>query len=155
MNLARFLTESRVDMDLGESFDDEHAATHETLTAHMASLLATSPDIGNPTKLQIDLVNRERQAPSLLGNGVALPHVRTMQARKPVMAIGICREGLAMGAPDGRPVRLVIAIVAPPYDDRLYLVAYKRLGENLSTEGWIDRVVASEVPGEVLRALAH
>ena len=155
MNLSRFLSEDRVDMALDERFDEEHPVDLESLSNHMVDLLARSGDVVNDSKLRLDLVNRERRAPSLLGHGVALPHVRTLQARKLVMAIGISHAGLPLDAPDGEPVRLVIALVGPPYDDRQYLTAYKRLGEALSEDGWVDRLVASEVPGEVLRALSR
>ncbi len=155
MNLARFLAEDRVDLALDEAFDEEHPVTSESLATRMATLLQRSPDIGNPKKLTLDLINREKQAPSLLGSGVALPHVRTMQARKLIMAIGIAHHGLDIPTPDGEPVRLVVAFVGPPYDDRNYLLAYKRLGEKLEEPGWIDEIVASSVPGEVLRALSR
>ncbi len=155
MNPARFLDESRVDLALDAVFgQDEDGPSLEALANHMVDLLATSEDVVNPTKLRNDLINRERRAPSLLGRGVAMPHVRTMQARKLVMAVGVAHDGLVLeGTPDGEPVRLVIAIVGPPYDDRAYLQVYKRLGERLLDDAWVARLVAAEHPGEVLRAL--
>ncbi len=153
MNLARYLGEERVDLHLDDAFDADHPATHEGVVRHMAGLLADSPDVVNTSKLTTDLVNRERRAPSLPGHGVAMPHVRTLQARRLVLAVAVSRAGLAVPTPDDVPVRLVIALVAPPYDDRLYLTAYRVLGERLAATGWIDRVVASAQPGEVVRSL--
>ena len=75
MNLGRYLSEDRVDLDLDHGFDDEHPVTHEGVVLRMAELLEGSPDIVNPSKLRTDLVNRERRAPSLPGHGVySLPH---------------------------------------------------------------------------------
>ena len=155
MNLARYLAEDRVDLALDEAFDEDRPATVESLATHMAGLLQLSPEVGNPSKLRTDLVNREKQAPSLLGHGVAMPHVRTMQAKKLVMAVGVAHAGLELPTPDEEPVRLALALVGPPYDDRTYLLAYKRLGEKLLEPGWIDEMVASTVAGEVLRALSR
>ena len=156
MNLARFLDEQRVDLDLDVHFDDEddQPLTVDALAEHMAGVLATSEHVVNPSKLRNDLVNRERRAPSLLGAGVALPHVRTLQARKPVMAVGISREGLALPTPDDEPVRLVIALVGPPYDDKTYLQIYKRLSERLVGDGALEEVLEATRPGEVVRALS-
>jgi hypothetical protein len=131
VNLARYLTEERIDMALGEHFDEKLPATHERLVERMAALLVTSPDIVNATKLGNDLVNRERRAPSLPGHGVALPHVRTLQAR-----------------------RLVIALVGPPYDDKAYLGVYRTLGERLQQPEWTHSILSADLPGEVLRAMA-
>jgi PTS system fructose-specific IIC component len=154
VNLGRYLNEDRVDLDLDSGFDEEHPVTHEGVVLRMAELLEGSSDIVNPTKLRIDLVNRERRAPSLPGHGVAMPHVRTLQARRLVMAVGISPSGLPLDDPGGLPVQLVIVLVAPPYDDKVYLTAYRALGEKLLREGWIETVVASSVAGEVLRALS-
>lgn len=154
MNLARFLTEERVDLDLDEVFDEERPATVESVTEHMATLLERSQQIVNATKMRTDLVNRERRSASLLGDALFMPHVRTLQARRLVMAVGISREGLALPTPDDVPVQLVISFVGPTYDDKLYLQVYKRLSERLTISGWIDRIVQSSQPGEVVRALS-
>lgn len=154
MNLGRWLTEERVDLSLDAAFDADHPATHEAVVGHLAGLLASSPDVVNPSRLRTDLVLRERRAPSLPGQGVALPHVRTLQARRLVLAVAVSRTGLALGAPDGADVRLVIALVGPPYDDKTYLLAYRTLGERLQSPGWIAAVCAATARGEVIRALA-
>jgi PTS system fructose-specific IIC component len=154
MNLARYLTEERIDLDLDASFDEERPATLETLVDRMVSLLGTSVDVVNATKLRNDLLNRERRAPSLPGHGVAMPHVRTLQARRLVMAVGISDAGLPLPAPDGQPVRLVISLVGPPYDDKAYLGVYRALGERLQQVEWTASNLAAEQPGEVLRAMA-
>ncbi|MHC5209833.1 MAG: PTS sugar transporter subunit IIA [Planctomycetota bacterium] len=154
MNLARYLTEERIDMDLDAAFDAERPATHEAVVEHMAELLETSSDVVNPTKLRIDLVNRERRAPSLPGHGVAIPHVRTLQARRLVMAVGISHAGLDLPTPDEEPVKLVISLVGPPYDDKAYLGLYRTLGERLQQAPWTEAILSAELPGEVLRAMA-
>ena len=160
MNLARYLKEERVDLELDAAFplpDDEeqaHPATVESVTEHMCDLLTRSEAIVNETKLRLDLVNRERRTASLLGNGLFLPHVRTLQARRLVMAVGVSAAGLPLGAEDGEPVRLVIALVGPTYDDKAYLQVYKRLSEKLSDEDSVNAVLQAERAGEVVRALS-
>ena len=155
MNLARYLDESRVDLDLDARPDQPEPPDYESLVVHLADLLAQSPDVVNASKLRTDLVNRERRAPSLMGSGVALPHVRTLQARRLVLAVAVSHSGLELRSPDSLPVRLLIALVGPPYDDKAYLQAYRVLGEKLQSTIWIDEVVASTAPGEVVRALAR
>ena len=154
MNIARFLNEDRIDLDLDGAFDEDNPATYERVTGHMCSLLETSEQIVNPTKLRLDLINREKRAPSWLGDGVVLPHVRTLQARRLVMAVAISRSGLDLEAPDDEPVRLVVALVGPPYDDKQYLQIYKRLADRLRDDGGIATVTDAQAPGEVVRALS-
>jgi nitrogen PTS system EIIA component len=155
VNLGRWIAESRVDLALDAAFDASQPADAESVASHMADLLATSPDVVNASKLRQDLVLRERRSASLPGHGVALPHVRTLQARRLLIAVAVARVGLPLGAPDGQPVRLVIAVVGPPYDDKAYLAAYRSLGEKLARPGWIESVCAARERGEVLRALSE
>jgi mannitol/fructose-specific phosphotransferase system IIA component (Ntr-type) len=155
MNLARFLAEDRIDLTLDEAFDEERPASIESLAVHMAGLLESSDEVVNATKLRIDLVNREKRAPSLLGQGIAMPHVRTLQARKLIMAVGISRAGLpGLPTPDEMDVHMVVALGGPPYDDRLYLQVYRRLAERVSQDDWVERILATDQPGEIVRALS-
>ncbi|MCB9896562.1 MAG: PTS sugar transporter subunit IIA [Planctomycetes bacterium] len=154
MNLARHLKEERVDLHLDEAFPEDEPPTLETLAEYVCGLLELSDGIVNPTKLRNDLVNRERRQPTLLGHGVAMPHVRTLQARRLVMAVAVSRNGLPIETPDGVPLRLVIGLVGPTYDDKLYLQVYKRLSEKLADPGFVESIVAAEQEGEVVRALS-
>lgn len=154
MNIARFLTEERIVLDLDDHFDDESAPDVDAVVGFMADLLEHSSAIVNATRLRQDLLNSQRRTPSLLGEGLFLPHVRTLQARNLVLAVAISRNGLDLGADDEFPVKLVIAMVGPTYDDKQYLQFYKRLSEQLGQKGAVERVLAAELPGEVLRELS-
>ncbi|RKY17037.1 MAG: hypothetical protein DRQ55_16710 [Planctomycetota bacterium] len=155
MNIARFLKEQRIDLELDALFDDdERPASMELLTAHMCSLLEQSEQIVNATRLRTDLMNAQRRDPSLLGQGLAMPHVRTLQARRPVLAVGVSRAGLPLDTPDDEPVRLVIALVGPSYDDKQYLQIYKLLSERLLQDGTLEAVLGADEPGQVVRALS-
>ncbi|HTE06587.1 MAG TPA: PTS sugar transporter subunit IIA [Planctomycetota bacterium] len=154
MNLSRYITEERIDLDLDAAFDAEHPPDHEAVVRHLATLLERSADIVNASKLLTDLANREKRAPSFPGHGVAMPHVRTLQARKLVLAVAVSRAGLPLPTPDGEPVHLLLALVGPPYDDKAYLNVYRALGERLEQPGWIDAVLQARAPGEVVRALS-
>ena len=91
----------------------------------------------------------------MLGEGIALPHVRTMQARALAAAAIVWREGIHLDAPDDEPIRLVLAVVSPPYDDQTYLKLYKRLGHALQDEELLEWLRYVEAPGEVVRILAR
>lgn len=154
MNIARFLTEERILLDLDDRFTDETPPDLDTVVERMTDLLEHSSVIVNATKLRQELLNSQRREPSFLGEGLFLPHVRTLQARRLVIAVAISRAGLDLGAHDEIPIRLVIAMVGPTYDDKQYLQFYKRLSERLGHEGAIERVLSAELPGEVLRELS-
>ena len=43
--------------------------------------------------------------------------------------------------------------MGPPYNDKIYLKFYRRIGELLQEEGILDRFMEVDKPGEVIRIL--
>ncbi len=154
MNLSRFLAEDRVDLDASSSLaEEDKEPTYEHVVQHMAELLCRSEDVINGKKITQDLILRERRTPTFLGQGIAMPHVRTLQARRLIMAVAVFPEELLLQGEFEDPLRLVIAFVGPPYDDRQYLTAYRHLGAKLEKDGFVESFFGVDQPGEVLRHL--
>jgi PTS system fructose-specific IIC component len=103
-------------------------------------------------RLRCDLVNREKKATTGLSNGVAVPHVRTREAREFVVAFARSTPGLEFDSLDGQPAHLFIALVAPPYDDTLYLRIYKQLAEAFVNKDAARILMVARDEGEVIRA---
>ena len=53
------------------------------------------------------------------------------------------------------PIRLILCVVSPPYDDQSYLKLYKRLGHALKDTELMEWLQWVEEPGEVVRLLAN
>lgn len=155
MNIARFLKQERVDLELDAVFDEEqNPVSLDGLATHMATLLERSEQVVNAKRMRTELVNGVRATPALLGNGLAMPHVRTLQARRLILAVGVSRAGLPLDTPDDEPVRLVVALVGPPYDDKPFLQVYKLLSTRLQDQDSLDEVLNAQEPGQVVRALS-
>ncbi|MBI1848779.1 MAG: PTS sugar transporter subunit IIA [Planctomycetes bacterium] len=160
MNLRRFLRPEliklRMETTWQEPDDPEanierlHARLKEAVIRELAVLLAGSDRVGNDSKLFTDLWNREKKATTALGKGIAIPHVRTMQAKELIVAVGFAPDGIPFDSPDGEPVRVFLAMVAPPYDDTLYLRCLKTISTIVSTEGMLDRLLAAKDAHEVI-----
>lgn len=167
MNFRRFLRPESVRLELrtrlepeGElppDFDPESprnlARIQESVIEEMAELLCASGDVANPSRLCRDLHNREKKAATAVGQGIAVPHVRTLQAKSFIMAFGRSSEGLPFSAPDGEPVRLFFAMAAPPHDDRTYLRVYRALATLLLDPENYEQFLHAQDPSEILRAL--
>lgn len=164
MRLNRYLKEEfiRLGIDDGpvlENEDEEPLTKRQVLDIkeivirRLVDLIDASGRASNPNKLTHDLMNREKKATMAVGQGVVIPHVRTMQAREMAMAIGISARGIPWGASDGVPARIFVAVVAPPYDDKTYLQVYKRLGELFVYENASEVILDATHPGEIIRFL--
>jgi mannitol/fructose-specific phosphotransferase system IIA component (Ntr-type) len=122
----------------------------------LVGLLDRSGKITNPKKCLTDLRNREAKASTALGSGIALPHVRTPQAKGFCMAIAVAAEpGLYFDAIDEEPVRLFIPMVAPAYDDKFYLKVERALAAAFADgDGFRDAILEAQTPGEVIHLLS-
>src|SRR3990170_2725663 len=54
----------------------------ERVLSEIVDLLDASERVSNKSKLLTDLTNRERKDTTAVGDGIAIPHVRTMQAKE-------------------------------------------------------------------------
>ncbi len=166
MNFRRFLPPSAIRLSLQtqalpqdppEGFDPLSSKNldriRRELMEEFTELLVTTGEVCNPRRLFRDLYEREKRAGTAVGQGIAFPHVRTLQVRSFVMAFGRSAEGLPFAAPDEQPVHLFFAMAAPPYDDRTYLKVYRALATRLVDPEYYERFLAVEEPGEILRIL--
>jgi Kef-type K+ transport system membrane component KefB/mannitol/fructose-specific phosphotransferase system IIA component (Ntr-type) len=60
------------------------------------------------------VLEREKIAPTGLGDEVAIPHAAVEGLTKPLLALGVSPEGIDFDAPDGRSARLVFLLLMPP-----------------------------------------
>ncbi len=165
MQISRYLKPELIKLEMVTSFEDVDSEVGEILTKkrlqerketileECVELLDLSGRIGNKSKLLTDLFNREKKATTALGKGIAIPHVRTMQAKEFVIAVARSHEGYEFDAPDGQPVHIFVPMAAPPYDDNLYLKVFRTLAQMFSYDGFYDRIMQAEAPYDIIRAI--
>jgi PTS system fructose-specific IIC component len=123
----------------------------EIILAELVTLINDGARIGNKTKLLIDFINRERKATTGLTHGVAIPHIRSLQAKDFTLAFARSTQGYDFDAMDQQPTHLFFVMAAPPYDDSLYLRAFKSLSQLVQDESFRQALMDSASPGEIIR----
>lgn len=88
---------------------------------YLALLLEAVPDIGTKSDLVKAAKEREVQFNTGLGNGVAIPHIRTNADGELLCAVGWSPQGIEYNAPDGNKVYLMIMYYIPDSEKNLYL----------------------------------
>ena len=127
----------------------------ERILSGLVEILEKSDLTGNRCKLLTDFINRERKATTAIGLGIAVPHVRTMQAKEFIIAFARNRNGYYFNALDDEPVQLFFAMAAPPYDDNLYLRVFKELSMDLQHEYFRQELLDVENPYDVIKAFRN
>lgn len=168
MHLGRYLREELVKLEieaapqpLPESVEPTPQALErhrwhfkERVVGELSSLFSASGEVRNEHKFYRDLLNREKQASTAIGDGLAVPHVRSMQPRKLVVCFARSTPGVEYQAPDKKPVHLFFGVAAPSYDDSVYLRVYKWLAHAFSREDWLHQAFMSAAnPGEIIRII--
>jgi len=164
MNISRFLKEELIDLDFyaeqepppEESNSGKWKARNkERILSRLVDILELSGKTVNRSKLLIDFINRERKATTGIGDGIAVPHVRSMQAKEFIIGFARAKAGYDFESLDGEPTKLFFVMAAPPYDDNLYLKVFKALSESLQYETFRDELLNVEQPYEVIRAFKN
>lgn len=164
MNISRFLKEEMIQLDLRteqepppeeNNSDKWKQRNKERLLSDLVGILEISGKIGNRCKVLTDFINRERKASTGIGDGVAVPHVRSMQAKELVIGFARSIEGYDFDTIDNEPAHLFFVMAAPPYDDNLYLRVFKALSESLQYETFRDELMHAEHPYDIIRAFKN
>jgi mannitol/fructose-specific phosphotransferase system IIA component (Ntr-type) len=165
MNLARYIRPEQIRLELQAQAPPEPEEPYdrrryiwsikEQVIEELAGLVASGGRIGNLRKLYLDLVNRERKATTGLAHGVAIPHVRTREAREFLMAFARSTPGIEFDSLDAGLSHLFFVFIAPPYDDTQYLRIYKQIAEAFTYGNATRSFMDARDEGEIIRALKH
>lgn len=99
------------------------------------------------------VVQRENEMSTAIGKGIALPHGRIEKGPAIQGVLGIFREGINFGAPDGEPVRLVMLIVTPREHATLHLKVLASLAAMARDESIRTRLMAAISPEDAMEVI--
>ena len=105
MDVADFLSPADVLLDV-------RAVDKKTLLADLARHAAASVEL-EPAIISGELLKREELGSTGLGDGVAIPHTRLQQLKKPFAVLARLKRPMEFDAIDGQPVDLVVLLLLP------------------------------------------
>ncbi|MEA1979750.1 MAG: PTS sugar transporter subunit IIA [candidate division Zixibacteria bacterium] len=164
MNLSRYLSEDVIKLEMetiiepfeeGTSISKWQQNCKEKILDELVTLIEKGNRIGNRTKLLLDFINREKKATTGIGYGIAIPHIRSMQAKDFILAFARSHEGYDFNSLDRKRTHLFFVMAAPPYDDNLYLKAFKSLTEIVQYESVREELMHATSPGEIIRIIRN
>lgn len=88
------------------------------------------------------IFDRQKINPPILGNGVAIPHARTVLAREIVCVAGRCKDEVPFG-PDAVPVRLIFIFGIPLHLIDEYLQITADLARKLRNPEILDALLSA------------
>lgn len=163
MEISRFLKPELVKLKMETEIDsDPDSQLHpdkllwkrkQAILCELVELLERSGKVGNPKKLLVDFLNREKKASTGIGHGIAVPHIRSMQAKELIMGFARSVEGYDFDSMDNGSVHLFFVMAAPPYDDAVYLKVFKALAQMLRFDYFREELLKASSEYEIIRAI--
>lgn len=138
MKLVDFLSESLIISDL-------HSTTREGALEEIAAHVATMRGDVDRSAAFRALMDRERLGSTGIGNGFAIPHAKLPHLAQVVGSIARSRPGVSFGSLDGKPVHLLLTLLAPEGSGGgMHLKALARVSRLFKDANLRSRVIEAE-----------
>ena len=118
------------------SIPELQASDRDGVIAELVSSLDQAGKLGQNKCQEIvaEMINREKEASTGMGKGVATPHIKNSVVTEVVAAIGQSSAGIDFFALDKQPVYSVILMVSPVDNPDRYLQAMESVFKHLQQE---------------------
>jgi len=95
------------------------------------------------------LIEREKLGSTAIGQGIAIPHARVEEIRKPLLVIGIKKEGMDFDSLDGEPVYVIFLIISSRREAGLHLKMLATISKLLRDKFFVEKLRTVDTPREV------
>jgi nitrogen PTS system EIIA component len=146
LTLAEILPERCVSTSLD-------APSKAEVLRQLAALYAHSDLAIDPASISEVLEERERLASTGVGSGVAIPHGRLGDIPGVRLVLGTHHAGVDFDAVDGRPVHILVGVLAPDGQASQHLKVLARVSRLLRDPQLREQLMSAESPSDAYRAL--
>ena len=143
MRLRDLLDETAVKIGL-ESVDKEECFEE------MIDILVRAGRISDRADALKAIRDREAQATTGIGKGVAIPHGKLSSITTLTAALGISRDGIEFDSADGEPVHLVVLLLADVNQPGPHLLALAEISRLVEIPGFYRKSVEANTLAELL-----
>jgi len=108
---------------------------------------------GKADRIATAVINRENEASTGMGKGIAVPHVKHKAIKEVAASIGLSSEGIDFTALDKQPVYSVILLVSPEDEPDRHLQAMECIFKHLQNDKFRKFLRQSQTPRQVQELL--
>ncbi len=135
---------------------DLKARNRDDVISELVEAIATAGGLkkGDCRDIIKALIDRENEASTGLGKGVAVPHVKHSAVKRPVCAVGRSSRGIDFASLDKRPVYTVLLLLSPTEEPERHLEAMEKIFGHLQQDKFrkfLRQSQTAEQINEILR----
>lgn len=143
MKIRELLSVNGIDLNV-------NVRTKEEAIDHLVDLMDRSGKLSDRKLYKEQVLLRETQFTTGIGEGIAIPHAKTAAVKKAGLAAMIVQNGVDFDSLDGKPAYLFFMIAASENENNVHLDALARLSAMLMDEGFRNRLMQAETTTEFL-----
>ena len=146
MKIVELLTNETIILDVG-------AKGKQEVLEELIGQLDSAGKLNDKEAFLSDILAREAQSTTGIGDGIAIPHAKSTAVKAPAIAFGCSKEGLDYESLDGQPAHLFFMIAATDGANDDHLEALSRLATFLMDDKFRNEVLNAKTKDDVLQAV--
>lgn len=146
MKITQLLTEKTINLHL-------HSSSKEAVLTELIQQLHDAGNLRDKEQFTIDILQRESQSTTGIGEGIAIPHAKSAAVQTPAIAFGRSIEGIDFESLDSQPAHLFFMIAASEGANNDHLDALSRLATFLMDTSFRDKILSAQTAADVLQAV--
>lgn len=127
--------------------------TREACIRELLMILVEQGAIHSISGTYAQILQREAAMSTAVHSGIACPHARTTEVERLVCAVGLAPDGVAFGAPDGTPSRVIVLTLSPADAPTPYLEFISAVSGVLQDEANVATLEKCQTSGEMFAVL--
>lgn len=126
------------------------ATTKETAIDEMIASLKSKGKINDEALFKEEIMKREAQSSTGIGEGIAMPHAKTKAVNEPTVVFAKSESGLDYNSLDGQPAHLFFMIAATEGANATHLETLAALSRLLVHPTFVQNLKDAKTPEEVI-----
>jgi PTS system fructose-specific IIA component len=149
MQIENFFQKEIIDFHL-------KATTKQEAINQLASLLAKNGKLKDKQVYEAAVLAREADSTTGVGNGIAIPHGKSIAVNETCLAIGRCETPIEWESLDDQPVHLIFLLAVTENDqNEVHLRILAQLAELLIDETFVENLKNAKTTEELLALLTN
>jgi PTS system nitrogen regulatory IIA component len=117
---------------------------------------AAAVDVGPADVIREKLLERERLHPTIMGQGLAIPHATVPGLPAPVIGVALSGgDPVVYGGGGQEPIKVFFVLLTPPGHEREHVKLLARICRLVRHEGFMESLSGVTDGAEVVRIIEH
>ena len=145
MNVAEVLKAEHMDLNLV-------AKSKKEALEKLTELLYNSGKLSDKDAFLKDVLDRESVSTTGIGNGIAIPHGKSLSVKETTVAIGRLKNETEWESVDGKPVKLVVLLAVNEADKTgVHVKLLSNMARKLASEENCKRLLDAKDADEIIK----